>query len=75
MDYKLCVCPVFSFPVQIPAFYYKYRSLYAKASVILSKCPGFYAKVPVWVRTRECHPVHLSWGVGILSRIKCVTRN
>ena len=47
LDYLLCVCPAFLFPVQISDFYAKYRSLYTEAFVILSKWPAFYAKVLV----------------------------
>ena len=44
LDYKLCVCLVFSLPVQTPDFYAKSRSLYAEFFVLLSKWPDFYAK-------------------------------
>ena len=54
--------PTFSFPVQIPDFYAKYWSLYAKVSVLLSKWPTFYSKFLVWPHTREHRPVWPSWG-------------
>ena len=62
MDYKICVCTAFFFHVQTPSFYAKFRLLYANVSVILSKWPGFYTKVLVWVCTCEWCPVRPSWG-------------
>ena len=68
----MCVCPAFSFLVQIPVVYAKYRSLYAKISALLSKWPGFYSKILVLERTRKCRTVRLLWGVGGVTRAKCV---
>ena len=75
LDYKLCVCPVFSFPVQIPAFYAKSRSLYDKVSVLLSKLPGFYVKFLIWVSTHERCPVRPFWGVGGVAHSKRIAQN
>ena len=61
LDCKICVLSVFSFPVQIPAFYAKSCSLYAEFSMILSKGPGFHSVFPVWFRTCGHHPVQPPW--------------
>ena len=72
LDYNPYVCHDFLFPFQIPA---EYRSLYSEVSMILSKCPAFYAKVLIWVRTCERRPIRLSWGVGGVAPTKHVVRN
>ena len=41
LDYKICMLPEFSFPVQIPAFYAKSWSLHPEVSMLISKWPGF----------------------------------
>ena len=75
LNYKLCVCPAFLFPVQIPDFYAKSRSLYTKVSVLLSKWPDFYSRVLVWVRTRERHPFRPSLVVGGVALAKHVAQD
>ena len=60
LGYELCVLPAFSFTVQIPAFYAKYQSLYAKVSILLYKWLAFYSYFPVWVHTREHRPIRPS---------------
>ena len=58
--YVACIYP----PVQIPAFYSKYRSLYDDVYVLLSKWPAFYSEFIVWVRTHAHRPVRPSGGGG-----------
>ena len=66
LDYKLCVCTMFLFLDQIPAFYVKSWSLFAEISLLLSKLIDFYAGVLIWVYTCEQRPVRLSWGLEVL---------
>ena len=47
------VCVHHFFSSSNPCFYSESQSLYAEVSVLLSKCPAFYAKLPVWVSTRN----------------------
>ena len=54
--------PAFSFPVRIPDFYTKYRSLYSNFSVISSRWYSFYSKCPLWV----CNCEHLYYQLFFL---------
>ena len=62
----MCVLPEFLFPVKIPAFYIKYRSLYADISVMPYKWYTFYFECPFWVYTCDCRPVWPYGGVVVL---------
>ena len=73
LDYKVCVLPTFYFPVRIPDFCAKSRSLYAEVSMLLSKWLDFYSKFIFWVHTRVCHPVRLSSG-GVVLCMQSVLR-
>ena len=56
--------PAFLFPVQIPAFYAKFWSLYANVSVFPSKWSVFYYYFILWVSNLDRHHVRSSgsWG-------------
>ena len=74
LDHKLCVLPVFLFPVQIPNFYVKSQSLYAKFPVLISRWSTFYAKVLLWVHTHERCPVRPLWGGLCCTRKACCAK-
>ena len=74
-DYNIYVCPIFSFPDRIPAFYAESWSLYTKVYVLLPKWTAFYSKVLVWVRTREHRPVRSLWGVRDVVHVNWIAQN
>ena len=70
--YKLYVLSAIFFPVQIRAFYAKYRSIYVKVSVLLLKWSALYSNIIVLFHTYERRPVWLLWEVGCGARMKRV---
>ena len=61
LDYKLCLLPAFSSPVQTLDFYAKSQSLYAEVSLLFSKWTGFYSNFPIWFCTRGRRPIWSLW--------------